>query len=104
MLERDLTAQLKEYMLIEYGVRLHKFHANAFTEIGVADLFGTMPGGRAIYIEAKKPGHKTSKLRLEQQLRWLEFERSQGALACMVESVAELERYLSTAGILAKDS
>lgn len=97
MRERDVVKKIKEYMLKEYGVRMHKFHASAFTEPGVADLFGTLPPhGRAIFIEVKKPEHKTNRERYERQLRWLEFEASQGAIALMVESVEELENYLST--------
>lgn len=97
MRERDVVRGIKQYMLEEYGVRMHKFHGSAFTEPGVADLFGTMPpDGRAVYIEVKKPEHTTDPERLERQKRWLQFEASQGAIAVMVESVEELEKYLST--------
>jgi len=56
---------------------------------GFSDLFGVSPTGQAIFIEVKKPGHKTNKTHLQEQLNFLDQMRKSGAIAGMCESVEE---------------
>lgn len=56
---------------------------------GASDLQGHRPDGRAVYLEVKKPGHKTNNQHLEEQSNFLEQMRKSGALAGMAESVEQ---------------
>lgn len=83
-----------------FGTILHKNHGGAFTETGAADLYGTLPGGRAIYIELKTPERKNQmSMRRLCQKRWLDRERKLGAATFFVSGWDELKKELEDAGI-----
>ena len=86
MKERDIVRKIRIEILNKYGVRLHKNTGGPYSEAGAADLYGTLPGGRAIFVEVKAPGKKPR----PNQLAWLEHEREMGALAVWVSSWEEL--------------
>lgn len=94
MLERDVVKKIKDHLTKRYGATCHKHHGSAFSETGVSDLFGTLPFGRAIYLEVKVPGKKAT----QWQTIWLEEERKRGAIAEVVCSVDEVDRLLASHG------
>lgn len=91
MHERDVVKRIKDYLL-SIGATCHKHHGGPYSERGVADLFGTLPGGHAYFFEVKVPGKKATLW----QIRWLEEERKRGAIAEVVTSVSEVQATLST--------
>lgn len=54
---------------------------------GFSDLFGTMPDGTSIYIETKRPDHKTNKEHLKRQQNFLNQMKKNNALVGFAESV-----------------
>lgn len=98
MHERDIVKKIKDY-LTSIGATCHKHHGNAYSERGVADLFGTLPGGVAFYFEVKVPGKKATLW----QEKFLEEEAKRGAVAAVVTSVDEVKAVLSTAYPLSGD-
>lgn len=98
--ETRLSIKVRKHLLDNYGIRLHKNHGGAYGETGAADLYGTLPGGRAIYIELKTPKSIDKKNnRTIFQGAWLNWESSQGALAFVCCSVEEIDLMLAAANI-----
>lgn len=98
MKETPVTKKIKDHALKKYGIVLHKYHGDIYGETGVADLFGTMPDGRAIYIEVKKP-FTASELRAflksdryHNQRAWLEREAKLGAITMFANSVEVVDK------------
>ncbi|HNA25189.1 MAG TPA: hypothetical protein PLI01_00510 [Nitrospira sp.] len=87
---RDLIPKLKKHLKETYGASCHKYHGGPFGEAGHADLFGTLPGGRAFYFEAKVPGNTPT----QAQLLFLEKEAALGAVTGVVTSVQDVDKYL----------
>lgn len=101
MLESPIVRRIKEAVYAKYGTRLHKYHGGAYGEAGCADLFGTLPGGYAVYFEVKTPDTiKKRNARRRLQEAWLKIEQKQGACGGVVASSEEalqlIETYLST--------
>jgi len=92
MHERDIVKKIREHLISKYGATCHKHHGGPYSERGVADLFGTFPGGRAYFFEVKVPGKKATLW----QIKWLEEEHKRGAVTGVVTSVEEVETILST--------
>lgn len=98
--ETRLSIKVRKHLLDNYGIRLHKNHGGAYGETGAADLYGTLPGGRAIYIELKTPKSIDKKNnRTIFQGMFLNWEASQGALAFVASSVEAIDAVLHSAGI-----
>jgi hypothetical protein len=98
--ETRLSIKVRKHLLEKYGIRLHKNTGGAYSETGAADLYGTLPGGRAIYIELKTPKTIDKKNnRAIFQGMWLQHEASQGALAFVASSIEVIEAALKSAGI-----
>lgn len=95
MHERDVVKKIKDHIIKVYGGTAHKFHANAFTERGVADLFGSLPGGRAYFIEVKVPGGKPT----QWQIAWLAEERKRNSIAAVCTSTDEVDKLFKEHGI-----
>ena len=91
MHERDIVKKVRDHLTAKYGATCHKHHGGPYSERGVSDLFGTMPGGRAFFFEVKVPGKKATLW----QLRWLEEEAKRGAITGVVTSVEDVEAELS---------
>lgn len=94
--ETRLVKKLRERLREKWGATSHKVHGSVYSEAGASDLYGTLPGGRALYVEVKMPGKKATPA----QAAWLDAERRLGAAAGTVSSVEELDdlvgRALST--------
>jgi hypothetical protein len=97
MLERDIIRRIRTKLLAEYGIRLHKNIGGAYGETGAADLYGTLPGGRALYLEVKQPNKKNTLTAA--QKNWLDAERQMGAVAELVTSPLEVIHILEREGI-----
>ena len=98
--ETRLSIKVRKHLLENYGIRMHKNHGGPFTETGAADLYGTLPGGRAVYIELKTPdsmGKKNNRMIF--QGIWLQHEANQGALAFVASSVEAIDAMLASAKI-----
>lgn len=72
------------------GALVVKYHGSPYSQAGVSDLIGSLPGGRAFFIEVKRPGNKASAL----QKRFLDEARNVGAVAGVVTSVDDVRRIL----------
>ena len=98
ILERDIQRAIVRAFLVKYRIVL--FHADsggagmrsglsegvrAYTSLpaGFPDLLGVIPGGRALFVEVKRPGNKPTDL----QTRFLESFRLKGAVAFWADSV-----------------
>lgn len=92
-LEKVVVANIKEYLVNEVGATCHKHHGGPYAERGIPDLFGTLPGGRAFYIEVKRPG-KLATLTPAQRLL-LQREAFNGAVAGAATSVEEVVQLLA---------
>ena len=86
MKERIVIAKLKAW-LEKRGCLVHKMHGTVYTPKGMPDLFGVIPGGRAIYVEAKAPGKTPN----PNQTAFLDRLSSMNAVACWADSVEMLE-------------
>jgi hypothetical protein len=95
-LEKAIVADIREYLVNEVGATCHKHHGNAYSERGLPDLFGTLPGGRAFYIEVKRPG-KLATLTPAQRLL-LQQEAKNGAVAGYATSVEDVVDLLMQQG------
>lgn len=100
MKERDIVKIIRESLKRDFGTWLHKQTGGPFAEIGASDLYGTLPGGRAIYIEVKKPQTKGLQTdRAVTQRAWLDRERALGAVAIVASSYEEVLTAVNAAGI-----
>jgi len=98
--ETRLSIKIRKHLLEKYGIRLHKNHGGAYGETGAVDLYGTLPGGRAVYIELKTPksiGKRNNRTIF--QGMWLQHEASQGALAFVASSIESVDAVLNANGI-----
>lgn len=100
MLESAIVAKIRKNMEDRYGVKLHKLHGGAYSETGAPDLFGTLPGGRAMYVEVKTPATiKVMNKRRKYQDAWLASEEKQGAFTAVIASWPDLLIALMGEGI-----
>lgn len=96
-LEKEVVADIREYLVNELGATCHKMHGSVFTEAGHADLYGTLPGGRAYYFEVKRPGRE--KQATPAQEAFLKREQKRGALVAIVASAEAVISHLRSEGI-----
>lgn len=98
--ETIIVNKIREKMLAEYGTILHKVHGGPYSETGASDLYGTLPGGRAIYVEVKTPDtiNRLADATRKNQDAWLAREARLGAFTAVVCSYEDLEKLLSTEG------
>lgn len=99
MRESTIVTLIKAMLLKEFGVHAHKYHGDQFSENFVSDLFGTLPGGRAFYIEVKTP--KTMGVRSARrkgQELWQEREKEAGAWVMFTDSVDKVREALISSG------
>lgn len=100
MLESAIVQKIRENMKDRYNVTLHKMHGGPYTETGTPDLFGTLPGGRAIYVEVKTPATiNVMDKRRKYQDAWLKVEAKQGAFTFVTASWQDLLIELIANGI-----
>jgi hypothetical protein len=94
--ETRISLHIRKEMKKVYGTILHKVHGGAYGETGASDLYGTLPGGRAIYVEVKTPEtiNKWDARRRFQQA-WLLQEKMLGAFTATVCSWEDLQGYLN---------
>lgn len=103
MLESAIVKKIKEAVLKEHKTSLHKYHGGAYGESACADLFGTLPGGYAVFFEVKTP-ETADKMdaRRKAQEAWLSREARLGACTGVVWSVEMaldmIKTFLSTRG------
>lgn len=98
--ETRLCNLIRDRLKRDYGIYLHKNWGGVFTETGAADLYGTLPGGRAVYFELKTPdGAKRKGGRAAYQKAWLAREEKMGALTGVVMTYADVRSRLHAAGI-----
>lgn len=93
MLEKDIVKKIRDYLTKEVGATVHRTHGSAFSERGSSDLYGTLPGGRAIYLEAKVPGRLATLT--PSQRTFLQREALKGAVAGAVTSVSDVVELLA---------
>lgn len=102
--ETKLSREIRENLKRDYGIFLHKNWGGVFTETGAADLYGTLPGGRACYFELKTPeGAKRRDSRSVYQKAWLRREARMGALTAVVSSYEDVFAVLWAAQIYPHD-
>lgn len=102
MKETPLQQKIKAHLEKEYGCAVFKHHGSSYSELGVADLIGVMPIeltegemiGRAIAIEVKVPGAKTSKQRQITQARFLAKWKKAGAITGICTSIEDVDALL----------
>lgn len=83
--ETKISNDIRAKMLLNFGTHLHKPATGAYAETGASDLYGTLPGGRAIYVEVKTPDTILfPDKRRKYQNAWLERERALGAFTAVV--------------------
>lgn len=93
--EARLSVQIREKMKENYGTILHKAHGGAYSETGASDLYGTLPGGRAIYVELKtKESIGKMDARRKYQEAWLAREARLGAFTAIVADWESLQNAL----------
>lgn len=99
--ETKIVNSIRTQMLDEFGTILHKVHGGPYSETGASDLYGTLPGGRAIYVEVKTPDtiNDVNAITRRHQDAWLAREARLGAFTAVVDSYAMLERLLMSAEI-----
>lgn len=71
------------------GIFAWRSGAGPYAPAGVSDISGVLPGGRALYIEAKKPGKYADPRRglTKPQAIFLHQAREQGALCIVTDTV-----------------
>jgi len=94
MKENKIVKKIRLHLEREYGATHHKYHGSAYGERGHADIYGTLPTGRAYYIEVKQP--ETIGGVKPEQLAFLERERKNGALAGVAASIEDVDKILDT--------
>lgn len=103
MTETDVSNRIRDAVKEEYGTVLHKYHGGSYGESGASDLYGTLPGGYAVYFEVKTPRTiALMDIRRKLQDIWLRREENLGACTGVVASKEEalilIREYLSTRG------
>jgi len=88
MKEKAAEKKIREHLKKTYNATVHKYHGSIYGERGHADVYGTLPGGRAFYFEIKRP--VGGKLTLLQEL-FLATEHSRGAVIGVVTSPDEVD-------------
>lgn len=97
VLEKDIQKAIIQIAKLEFSLTLHRRNVAAFEaqdsrgrkrfvrcgQTGMADLHGTLPGGRRIEVEVKRPGNTPSAAQAE----WLRTQRALGAVAFWADSV-----------------
>lgn len=91
--EGIITAQIRAVLNI-LRVPHFKHYSSMGSAPGVPDLIGTLPGGRALFIEVKVPGKKPR----PDQAEFLENMRAAGAVAFYATSAGEAVWHLQDAG------
>ena len=67
-----------------------------FGEVGHSDILVELPTGKNLYVEVKAPGGRLT----EAQQAFLSRQLARGCPACCVDSVADLQAYLTQVGLL----
>lgn len=88
MRERDVVKDIRDE-LGRRGAFAMKYHGTVYGVAGHSDLYGVLPGGRAFFLEVKRPGGRTSKVRLARQKAFRDRAAAAGALTGSAASVAE---------------
>ena len=91
--ERDVKAQIRG-LLRFLGIQHFNHVASALSPRGVPDILGTIPGGRSLLVEVKRPGLSASPY----QEAFLAEHRKAGALAFVAHSRDEVLMTLRIAG------
>lgn len=92
--ETIITRQIREMLRI-LKIPHFKHWGGPFSEPGVPDLIGTLPGsGRGLFIEVKVPGNTPK----PDQRAFLETYRAAGALAFWADDPKAVVRALAEAG------
>jgi hypothetical protein len=97
-LERTIVeAIVKKLKGVPNGIHVN-YHGNPYTRKGTPDLFFTCPAvhGRAIWIEVKRPGEKSTLIQTVTQ----ELLREAGAIAFEACSVADVVVTLTAHGVV----
>lgn len=100
--ERTIQAQVLQYLRYR-GIKAFRInsgmistgekHSRRMIRLapkGSADIWGVLPGGRAVFVEIKTPKGRTTVL----QEMFLEEMREQGAVAFVARSIEDCEREL----------
>lgn len=105
MKETPLSKKIRDGLKRDFGVIMHKTHGGPFGESGAADLYGTLPGGRAIYVETKAPKGSKNNLRARIQKAWLAREAKLGAFTMFApKNYAEVLCALRDTGLREKSA
>ncbi len=97
--ERAIQAQILQYLryrgikafrINAGGLRDKRNHLIRMAPKGSADIWGVMPGGRAIFVECKAEGGKLTQF----QELFLQEMKEQGAVCIVARSVDDVEREL----------
>jgi hypothetical protein len=91
MKETDLRKKIKDYLKDEYGASVHVYHGHAMGELNHPDMYGTLPSGRAYWLELKLPKSKHDKNHLLCQIDWLRRERDKNAVCGMISCVQSVD-------------
>lgn len=95
-LEKQIVAEIRQAVQREYpGAYTVKIHGSSYQPAGLPDIHVVIPqlGGRAVWIEAKRPGLSPTKL----QAATIERLRAAGAIAFVAHSAAEAIKALDEA-------
>ena len=95
MKETDLRKKIKDYLISEYGCSCHVIHGSVFMETGIPDLVGCL-NGKMYWIEVKCKGSRHDKNHIDIQSRFLERERSHGALASFASCIEHVDKLFET--------
>lgn len=101
MKETPTSNRIREAVRKEFGTELHKYHGGTYGETACADLFGTLPGGYAVFLEVKteETSMKMTARRRAQEA-WLAREAKLGACTGVVwnapMALGLIKSYLST--------
>ena len=86
--EKSIVEAIRKY-LKSIGAKTYKTHGSALSHAGTPDILGVL-AGRALALEAKKPGGRLTKLQDHELAEW----RKAGAIAGRVESVEDVKNLL----------
>jgi len=85
--EADITKQIRGYLNIK-KIPHFKHWGGPMSQKGIPDILGTLPGGRAFYIEIKT---ETGTIRKE-QTDFLDMMRQNGALAFVARCLEDVQK------------